>query len=424
MNNKDKLNIFYEDLKVGELYRDGELLYSFQYQDDWVKNPQAFALSLAMPLQQEVYGNKTTLSFFENLLPEGELRETIGRKNQIESSYEFLQLFGQDCAGAIIISESKKSPFKRENQSKVKLKIEDLYPAIEKHQSVAGVIADKNPGYLSLAGAQDKFPTIYENGDFYLPSQGVPTTHIVKVPIHREGIKESIYNEYFCMQLAKAIGFNIPNCFIRGDGAHPLFVIERYDRLKTHEGKIRRIHQQDFCQAQGIVSENKYEITGGPSIKDNYQVILNHVGFKKRIKSTYEYLDWICFNLLIGNNDSHSKNISLLLKEGNIEFAPLYDLLCTALYTQLVKHFSFKIGGRNKVEEIGKKQFEELDHELELKTGTMSEHMSMVCTKVMEQKEGLVKSMKDEYKNVKIMSRISKMIEERYAGFKNQGLKL
>ena len=89
----NKLNVFYEALKVGEFRRDEQLVTSFQYSEEWLKDQSHFPLSLALPLKKEPFPNKTTLSFFENLLPEGEVRKVIGQDRHIESPYEFLKEF-------------------------------------------------------------------------------------------------------------------------------------------------------------------------------------------------------------------------------------------------------------------------------------------------------------------------------------------
>lgn len=273
----------------------------------------------------------------------GEVRNALEKSHDFKGTYQLLKNFGNDCAGAIIISPSERSPFQiGQEDNRTKVKMDEIFKAIEEKRSVAEVIAIHDPGYLSIAGAQDKFVAIYENGEFYLPKNGRPATHIVKVPIHRSGIKESVYNEYYCMKLAKLVGLNVPHCEVLDNKKHPLFIIERYDRkIGKH---VKRILQQDFCQAQGFVSEEKYEAKGGPILKDSYNLIKPNVSITKRSKALFDYLDWICFNLLIGNNDSHSKNISFLLADGKIELAPFYDLLCTAIYRKLKRKFSFVIG--------------------------------------------------------------------------------
>ena len=419
-----KLNVFYEALKVGEFRRDEQLVTSFQYGDIWLSSPSRFPLSIALPLQKEAFPNKTTLSFFENLIPEGDVRKVIGQDRHIESAYEFLGEFGQDCAGAIIVTSAETSPYQLSRDGRVPVPMDRIYSAIDKHHSVAYEITKLNPGYLSLAGAQDKFPAIYDGEKFFLPKTGGPTTHIVKVPIVREGVIESVYNEYYCMQLAASIGFTVPYCEVVELGKHPLFVVERYDRLEDQTGKVHRVHQQDFCQALGITSEFKYEEKGGPSIKDNYDLIVRNVGVRQRRDNVYAFFDWICFNLLIHNNDSHSKNISFLLNNGKIELAPLYDLLSTGVYTNLKRHFSFKIGDRNETSRVGKNQFEHLDQQLGLKVGAFEERMQMVAHKTMESKDLLVQDIDDRYPRAKIHRQISKLIGNQVKALKQQGVRL
>ena len=419
-----KLNVFYEEQKVGELVRDKELVHSFRYDPSWLKSPERFQLSLALPLQEEPFGNKLTLSFFENLLPEGEVRKVLGQDHQIESSFEFLKEFGKDCSGAIIISPSEVSPFNSSKSGVRKIEMSKIIEAIEAKRSVAEVISEMEPGYLSLAGAQDKFPAIHQNNDLYLPTHGGPTTHIIKVPIWRMGVSESVYNEYYCMKLAKAVGLNVPDCFVMGEGEHPLFVIERYDRvIDKKNNKVHRIHQQDFCQAQGITSEEKYEEKGGPTLKDNYALILKNAWIKKRAENSYSFLDWLCFNLLIGNNDSHSKNLSFLLKDEKTVLAPFYDLLCTAIYPKLKRQFSFKIGDRNDASRIGKNQLNLLNEELGLKTGTMIERMVLMREKLLAHKDEIASEILKEHLKVKIVSRISDLIGDRCRSLSRQGIK-
>ena len=298
--------------------------------------------------------------------------------------------------------------------------MEKIFRAIEEKRSVTEVIANHNPGYLSIAGAQDKFVSIYENGKFFLPKNGLPTTHIVKVPINHSGIKESVYNEYYSMKLAKLVGLNIPHCEVLGDERHPLYIIERYDRKRGQH--VTRIHQQHFCQAQGVVSEKKYEANGGPSLKDNYQLIKSNVTITKRSKAIFAYLDWLCFNLLIGNDDSHSKNISLLLLDGKIELAPFYDLICTAIYPRLKRNFSFKMGNRDDASRVRKNQFAMLDIDLGLKQGTFGQRALAMSDRLMQVKDGLAEEFKREFPHSKIAKRIAELIRDRCTSLHRQGL--
>jgi serine/threonine-protein kinase HipA len=376
---------------------------------------------LAMPLSEKSFGNRTTLSFFENLLPEGAIKENIQRHHKISGVFEFLARFGRDCAGAITLTPNADEIRAIDGEKLVALELDRIYEALDEKDFVADAIADLNPGYLSLAGAQDKFPAVYREGEFFLPTHGAPTTHIVKAPIQHSGIKESVYNEYYCMELARTVGLAVPKCLVLKD-RHPLFVIERYDRFHDQQGLTHRIHQQDFCQAQGFTSELKYEDQGGPTIKQNYELILETIPVKKRLESLRIYLDWIAFNLLIGNNDSHSKNISLLLWNNSQEIAPLYDLLCTAIYPKLKRAFSFTIGGQADFTRLSRKNFELLNQELGLKPGTFEGRLAELKQKIDSTKDELVERIKEEHPDAKIPERISRLINDRVKSLQLQGL--
>ena len=58
------------------------------------------------------------------------------------------------------------------------------------------------------------------------------------------------------------------------------------------------------------------------------------------------------FNVLVGNADAHGKNYSLLYGAGGIDFAPLYDLLCTAAYPDVHAKLAMKVGKRSTLEEF------------------------------------------------------------------------
>ncbi len=223
------------------------------------------------------------------------------------------------------------------------------------------------------------------------------------------------------MELARAVGLLVPACFIV-QGSHPLFVIERYDRSQGKDGLTHRIHQQDFCQAQGFTSEQKYEDKGGPTIKQAYEIILQHFPAKKRLVSVTNLLDWVAFNLLIGNNDSHSKNISLLLQPEGLTLAPFYDLLCSAIYPRLQREFSFSIGGQRDFTKISKKNTEVLEKDLGLKTGTFGRHILTLAAKIEKERTSIAERVQREHPEAKIPARISTLISKRIKSLQLQGI--
>tara|TARA_B100000749_G_scaffold280899_1_gene281186 strand:+ start:286610 stop:287869 length:1260 start_codon:yes stop_codon:yes gene_type:complete len=415
------LYVQYEGQLVGLLNRNQENIFSFAYDQNWLEHPQSFPICLVMPLTEETFGHKVTLAFFENLLPEGYVRDEIERSGRESGVFQLLKKYGKDCAGAISVSPELLSPNSTGEDDLVHVETEKIDTAIHQKRGVAELMTKEEWGYLSLAGAQDKFACIFKNNKFYIPQNGAPTTHIVKVPIWRNNIYESVLNEYFCMTLAKNIGLNTANVHIF-TANNPMLIVERYDRDFPKKGSIKRLHQQDFCQAQGVWSEEKYEDKGGPTLQDNYNLIVENIRARKKLANAEDFLDWISFNLIIGNNDGHSKNLSLLLKDG-IELAPFYDLISTAVYPALNPNFSFKLAGRSKADKIGINQMNEVETQLSIKPNTFVERFLTIAKSVRDEMSPLSERVLKEHPDSKVIPQIQKLIEKRLKGFAKQGLK-
>lgn len=416
------LNVFYEDSLVGIFSRTEEIAHSFTYAKEWVNSDAGFPISISMPLQEETFGNSITLAFFENLLPEGNVRAILEKWHHSEGVLNTLSKYGEDCAGALVITSNKIPPKSKVSEANTEIEISEIFKSINESKSAVDFIADKSPGYLAVAGAQDKFPCLFEDGKIFLPKSGEPTTHIVKTPILMKGIKESVYNEYFCMRLASKIGFNVPHVNII-DGVHPLFVVERYDR-RLVDKTMKRVHQQDFCQALGILSSDKYESDGGPSLEVIFKLMIESVAPRKRIESTFRFIDWLCFNLLIGNNDSHSKNISFLMIDGKYELAPFYDLISTAIYPTLNSKFSFKIGEVSTFSNISAKAIANEEKKLGIKEGVIIERMNLIYSAILKYQDEIIEEINNEFPKAKIHKRIKDLITKRAKNFRRVGLVL
>ncbi|MEN0060295.1 MAG: HipA domain-containing protein [Bdellovibrio sp.] len=269
-------------------------------------------------------------------------------------------------------------------------------------------------GFFSLPGAQDKIPVI-KNGKGLFMSKGLhPTTHIIKSPnrYHPEALN-SVYNEHFCMSLARAIGLSVPLTQVVEDEI-PFYIIERYDR-KVDGKRVLRLHQQDFCQAQGVLSSVKYEIQGGPSIKDNYELILRHSS--NVISDVRSFLVWVFFNLLIGNNDSHSKNITFLMHGSEASFSPLYDLLSTAIYPDIRKKFAFKVAGQNIWSEIKSRHLRIMEKDLNLKNHFLSGILDELIDNMESSLPKVMEDMQD-FSEKAVFITLQKEIEKRLKHFK------
>lgn len=348
----DFLNVYLNNDFVGILSKDNNGGICFQY-DKKAKHQ----LSLALPIREELYLNKDCKGFFNGLLPESEhVRVAIGKKYGINPKNDFslLKAIGYDCAGAVAFFENKPENLKEYYKIKGNIlsndELEQYIKNLPKKPLALG--SDKR---LSLAGAQDKTAVVLINNKIAIPDDNIPSTHILKPAIN--GYKETIENEYLCLKVAEKLGIQIPNIQIGNANNTKYFLIERYDRT-IKNNQIKRIHQEDFCQASNIPSAYKYQSEGGVDFKRCIEIL------KKTTKpavSIKKFVELMIFNYLISNNDAHGKNFSILHYDNdNILFAPAYDLLCTSVYPELSSKMAMKIGGYYENNKIYPRHFERM----------------------------------------------------------------
>ncbi len=63
----------------------------------------------------------------------------------------------------------------------------------------------------------------------------------------------------------------------------------------------------------------------------------------------------MAFRTLVGDEDGHGKNYSLLLNNGKVELAPLYDSICTLAYPELSGRMAAPIGNQSSLANVDRK---------------------------------------------------------------------
>ena len=365
------LDVYLHRELVGHLIQDDGGQMVFDYAERWLQNPGATPLSHSLPLRRKRFSRKECRGYFAGVLPEESKREIIARNLGISArnDYAMLERIGGECAGAVTFLPAGEPLPARD----------DHYRALSSPE-LAGILrelprrpllAGETGIRLSLAGAQDKIAVLVEGDAISLPLGGAPSTHILKPAVERfAGV---VFNEAYCMKLAATVGLPVANTEIRRVEDIEYLLVERYDR--THgqgpEGAaLERLHQEDFCQALGIVSENKYQKEGGPSLRQCF-ALLREVS-SAPVLDLARLLDAVIFNFLVGNNDAHGKNFSLLYRGAgaasggasttNLEtrLAPLYDVVSTRYYPELAREMAMKIGGEYSSDNVSKTNFEQL----------------------------------------------------------------
>ena len=59
----ETLNVFFGQTRVGSLGIDDRRLFSFQYSKEWLASPNAFQISISLPIQEDVVSNDKVKSF-------------------------------------------------------------------------------------------------------------------------------------------------------------------------------------------------------------------------------------------------------------------------------------------------------------------------------------------------------------------------
>lgn len=358
------LEVYLHQHLVGQLVQDEHGQMRFGYAESWLKHPTAISLSHSLPLRKERFGRNECRGFFAGILPEESKREIIARNLGISAKNDFalLEQIGGECAGAVTFIPAGQTFPERGDRYRhlASHELADILKQLPRRPLMAGEDGIR----LSLAGAQDKIAVHVSGGNISIPLGGAPSTHILKPAIER--FEGTVFNEALCMKLAQAIGLHAAKVEIRKTEDVDYLLVERYDR-KSAAQSIQRLHQEDFCQALGIVSENKYQNEGGPSLKQCF-ALLRELSSAPVI-DLQRLLDAVIFNFLVGNHDAHGKNFSLIYQTGtsatqpNKRLAPLYDVLCTVYYPELAKKMAMKIGGEYESDRIAPKHFEQLAEE-------------------------------------------------------------
>ena len=341
MSNKNTLNVWYEEALVGILWQDDIGRIGFTYENSWINH--GFPISHQLPLSLKDYPPELNKAhpFFANLLPEAEARIHIVQDLKISNSdFELLKAIGGECAGALSILPQEYQP--NHNADYKILTDEELKTLILHKGTFTSLMRGKKRPRLSLAGAHDKCPIYVEDNQFFLPQQYSSSTHILKFSIS-EYRNIQVY-EYFLTYLAKSIGLPVVDIDLRRIDKEYFLLINRYDRIVYSLKKIKRLHQEDFCQALGVGYYHKYQQEGGPSFQDCYHLIDQSA--TNPIKDKDNLLRWQIFNVLAGNSDGHAKNISILYNEDQqAQLAPFYDLVCTRAVTRIYRKLALSVGG-------------------------------------------------------------------------------
>jgi serine/threonine-protein kinase HipA len=332
-----------------------------------------------MPLGSKEYSRSIIEAFLWGLLPDNErVLARWGSKFQVSprNVFALVSHVGQDCAGAVqFVTPERLDAIRGGKEDKVDWLDEvDVAKRLKTlREDHAAWRLPRDTGQFSLAGAKPKTALLWQNNKWGVPSGRIPTTHILKPPTgHFDGHSE---NEHICLMLARSLGLPTAQSRVMRFKDEIAIVIERYDRQQIGNDIIR-VHQEDICQARGIVPTKKYQNEGGPSALDIVELLRTYSTDREADLQTF--IAALGLNWIIGGTDAHAKNFSLLLSGRRIRLAPLYDVASILPYDEFdlrkVK-LAMKIGGEYKLTQIGLREWQKFAREVRVDADELLERL-------------------------------------------------
>ena len=374
------LPVYFEQRLVGriDVDRNGP---GFTYDPGWVALRGSFPISITMPLKADRIPSDIFLPWAANLLPESEQLRTLGQLLGLSRSdvIGLLSAIGGDTAGALSIGQPGRTATVQWRSLETPTELERLIEGLPNKPFLAG----EEGVSMSLAGAQTKLAVaVDESGRISIPMNGSPSTHILKpdVPL----LSGSVYNEAFCLTLARRINVSAPHVTTGRAGKRTYLLVERYDR-RYQSGRWRRLHQEDYCQALGRPPAAKYESnkTGisGPTLKEMFALTRRQMPPTEILR----LLDMVIFNVLACNTDGHAKNYSIMIRGNGVSLAPAYDVMCGEVWENVTKNLVHKIGDSNRGEQLEAKHWRQFARECGLNPRQVLDRVNTLAKSVISE---------------------------------------
>ncbi len=143
-------------------------------------------------------------------------------------------------------------------------------------------------------------------------------------------------NEAITMHLASAVGIETPfHGMIYAKDDTLTYFIKRFDRQGYRKRAL-----EDFAQLAGLSRVTKYNY----SMERLVPILEQHCTFPKLEK--LKLLRLTLFNYLVGNEDAHLKNFSLIRLNQKVQLSPAYDLLNTTIVMKVTEELALPLNGK------------------------------------------------------------------------------
>jgi serine/threonine-protein kinase HipA len=334
------LHVLINGRLVGELAKRSDGAIRFAYDPSWLDWEHRFAISLSLPLRESAYRGAEVIAVFDNLLPDStQVRQAVAERTGAAGAdaFSLLEQLGRDCVGAMQFIPDGEDMDPIGALRGEELSEEEIETRLRNLERAPLGVDPEHEFRISIAGAQEKTALLFHEDKWISPRGTTPTTHILKPQIGSiptsSGVIDmtaSVDNEHYCLSVAEAFGLPVNQTTIQTFGERRVLVIKRFDRFLSRDGRLLRKPQEDFCQALGVPSTQKYQSTvaahrSGPSNIDIAEVLTGSDDPVGDLMTLFrsQIVFW-----LIGATDGHAKNFSVFLNPGGrFSLTPLYDIL-------------------------------------------------------------------------------------------------
>lgn len=383
---KHQLNAYLgqEPIAVLGLTQDNELV--FLYHKEWQRH--GYSLSPHLPLDNSASVSQHSIkAFFQNYFPEGENFDILLGSFHLSRSniFAITQTLGLDLPGALqLIPDGSAIP------ANASLRIIHPSEIAERltHYSAHNLVVWDGKPRLSVAGVHQKINIVVdESGTMGFGEGSLCSTHILK--FERSPEQFLVINEYVTMCLAKIIGLHVAEVALHYFDEFPALLVKRFDRSFNH-GIVTRRPVIDGCQALNLSPDHKYERNFGSNrdvknIREGASLpalFLFCNECRNPAVAKKQLLDWVLFNIVIGNLDAHGKNISFFVSTFGIELAPLYDLICTRIYPEFSQELAMALGDEFEIASIGAYQLADFADSCDLSRAIVAATLHSLCDKI------------------------------------------
>lgn len=292
----------------------------------------------------------TALSnFLGGYVPEGNHRERMAAKRRVDRDdlFALLSEFGGSIAGAVSLRRQDEAA----QHTPIYEAMDDLTLATRLKQALEdsdqGIPDDSRS---TLPGYQPKVLAALFDGQWAYPHGRAHSTHILKPQVPSRPTR--IFDEHYSHLITQHMGLSIYDSQIHTAGETTYLAIERFDRT-IDRSEVLLHHQEDLAQALGLDwrdTDVKFQEPNWPA--DPKRATASSIG--KLLGSlpggSVAVESWVrqfTYNVAIGNNDAHAKNVALLHLPHGTELTQIYDALPNLFQEGLIKwDLALAIGGQ------------------------------------------------------------------------------